>query len=1071
MNRLKALLMMCFLTLAAIAQAHVVSGIVLDIEGEPLAGASIIPDGGANPGVTDIDGKFSLNIPSNVKTLTVSYVGMLTATVNVTDSPMTIVLQNDDTSLDEVMVVAFGTAKKSAFTGSAAVVNSEELSKHVTTNVASALAGSVPGFIIRGASGTPGSQGSINIRGIGSMYAETNPLIILDGAPYEGNLNDLAQTDIASISVLKDAASAALYGARGATGVILITTKDGNNNKTRITFDAKWGANSRAVQEYDIIDSPAQYYETYYRQVQNWNNDLLTPLGMYTPEMIHQQSVDKTIKDLAYNVYSLPAGESLIGLDGRLNPNASLGNTFNYNGKDYYLTPDDWTDAAYRSGFRQEYNFAVNGGNERATFYTSLNYLDEDGVVDYSSFERVSGRIKADYKATDWLKLGANVNYTHSATNSTPNGSNVMYFTSMLAPIYPIYVRQVDGAGNISIATDRYGNPAYDYGNPNAEPGYGLMREFSNNNNPLGSNRYDKNRQTLNYMNASLKADVTFTPYLRLNVNSLVSWLGTDNSSYSNQFYGSSANTGGDLTKTHATSISTNNVQTLSFFKDFNGHYVNAMLGHEYYRTTSKNLSGSSYGGFSPDITELSAFATPYINISSTTNYNVEGWFLNLQYNYDERYFASASYRRDASSHFLKSHRWGNFWSIGGAWIINRETFMSQAKFIDLLKLKASIGQQGNDNIGTFAYYNMYNLTPAADGLSTIPTFSQLGNPDITWETTTNFNLGLEWELFGHRLNGQFEFYNKKTSDLLFFLSLPRSTGARGYYDNIGDIRNTGVELNLEGVIIRTRDYDWKVGINLAHNTTRILSLPESKTGKRGGFVEGNLWYAEGCPLYNYMTPVFAGLNENGQALYYQDTQLLNNGTMDTSRPGVNRDETTTDINLATRYAMGSTLPKVNGGFSTSARIKWFDIALSFDYQIGGKLFDQRYQFLMSPTGANSTIAGMNFHKDVLNSWSAENTNTDIPRWYYQDSNSAAGSDRFLTNASYLNFHSFTVGFNMPRKWVNNYADVRLYVSGENLCFWSKRKGFDPRAAYSGTTYTPTVSPVRTVMGGVQLSF
>lgn len=718
----------------------------------------------------------------------------------------------------------------------------------------------------------------------------------------------------------------------------------------------------------------------------------------------------------------------------------------------------------------------MTGGNDKASYYTSLNYLDEDGVVDYSGYERISARVKADYQAKNWLKLGANINYTHSNTQSTPNlgnsanGGNIMYFTSMLAPIYPIYVREIDSAGNIVIARDQYDNPAYDYGRNNS--GYGLLRPFASDSNPLGNNRYNKDDRQANILSATLTADVNLTSFLKFNATSSLTWTELLSSSYSNPFYGPDAATNGSLLKSSTSGISTNNVQTLTYFKDFDGHYVNVMLGHEYYRTTTKGLNAMAYGGFAPSVPELSAFATPTISQSSTSNYNVEGWFLSAQYNYNERYFASASFRRDGSSNFLKKNRWGNFWSVGGAWLINREAFMDDARFVNLLKLKASIGQQGNDAIGSYAYTSLYNLTAASNGLSMIPSFSQMGNPNITWETTTNFNLGLEWELLDRRITGSFDFYNKKTTDLLFYVTVPKSTGAGGYYDNLGDIRNTGIELTLGGSIIRTRDYEWKVNFNIAHNSTKILKLPASKMGNRGGFVSGSQWYGEGEPLYNYMTLAFAGVNENGEALYHQDTDLLSeNGTMDVSRPGTKRDATTTVSNLATRYAMGTTLPKAYGGFSTTARIKWFDVSMTFNYQLGGKMFDQRYQTLVSPTGANSTSPGMNFHKDIFKAWSPTNTSSEFPRWYYNDNNAASGSDRFLTSARYLNFQSFTVGFSMPSEWIRNYASIRLYVAGENLCFWSARKGFDPRSAYSGTTTVPVTSPIRTVMGGIQVSF
>ena len=311
----------------------------------------------------------------------------------------------------------------------------------------------------------------------------------------------------------------------------------------------------------------------------------------------------------------------------------------------------------------------------------------------------------------------------------------------------------------------------------------------------------------------------------------------------------------------------TNNVQTLTYFKDFGLHNVNVMLGHEYYKTTTKYLSATAQGGFSPFIPEIDAFAKVIDGSSYKSEYNVEGYFGSAQYNYDQKYFASASYRRDASSYFAKENRWGNFWSVGAAWILTKEEFLKNtSSWLDMLKLKFSVGQQGNDNIGAYAYTDLYDLVPTGD-FSMGATFKRMGNPDITWETTTNYNAGVEFSLWNGRLSGNLDYYTKKTSDLLFWLSIPESAGTRGYYGNVGDIRNMGVELTLTGAIIRTRDIDWTVSANLSHNKTKILSLPESKTAAMGGFNEtnstglGGNWFEVGGPLYNAYCIEYAGVD------------------------------------------------------------------------------------------------------------------------------------------------------------------------------------------------------------------
>jgi len=1056
----------------ATAQTQKVTGVVVSEEdGQPVIGASVLVKGTQIGVITDVDGRFTLpNVPSSAKTLQVSYIGMKTQEITIKPY-MKVTLGANTEMLDEVMVVAFGTAKKSAFTGSAAVVNTEELSKHIATNVTDALVGSVPGLQIRGNSGAPGSgNGSINIRGIASLYANTDPLVIVDGAPYTASLSNIPQSDIESVSILKDAASAALYGARGAAGVIIITTKKGKTQNAVVNIDMKWGVNTRSVQDYDVIKDPGKYYEAYYAQLYNYYyNGQGFSIGN-----ANSKANEKMISDLGYNVYTVPEGELLIGTNGKLNSKATLGRKYTYNGTEYYMQPDNWTDMAYRSALRQEYNVSINGGSDRSSLYASLGYLNEDGIIEYSSYDRISARLRADYQAKKWLKVSANAGYVHSNQESNPNMStdlgstNLMYYTSMIAPIYPVFVRVVDENGNVVIKKDSYGNEAYDYGV--ASTNYGVGRAFLQTGNPLGSNRYNKVNNIGNQLNATFQTDVNIASFLKFNATSTVIWGQTNYSDYENPFYGPKVGVNGQITKSSTTSLRTNNIQTLTYFKDLGSHNVNIMIGHEYYKTSTKYLEAIAQGGFSPDISEINAFATKTDSKSYTSEYNVEGFFGKGEYNYADKYYASASYRRDASSRFAKKNRWGNFWSVGAAWLISKENFMTDySEWMDLLKIKASIGQQGNDNITNWAYTDLYSLSKSTD-TSMSPSFYRIGNPDITWETNTNLNVGVEFSLWKGRLTGNVDFYTKKTSNLLFWLSVPESAGTRGYYGNVGDIRNSGIELALTGAAIRTRDIDWTISMNLSHNKTKILSLPESKTANNGGFYESYYWYEEGEPMYNYMTYAYAGVNEQGEALYYYDEDLHEDGVNNISKPGKKHSGTTTLIGEASRYATGSTLPKVFGGFSSSLRIGNFDASVTFDYQIGGKVYDTRYASLMSP-GISTADAGSTFHKDWAKSWSTNNTSSNIPRWQYGDDYTAYASDRFLTNASYLNFQSFTIGYTLQKNITRNIARIRIYAAGENLGFWSARKGMDPRYSYGRNEQVSVYSPMRNISGGIQLTF
>ena len=1005
----------------------------------------------------------------------ISYIGMQTQEVGI-KSHVKVTMRSDAEMLEEVMVVAFGTAKKSAFTGWATVVSAEKLEQSQVTSVTDALAGAVPGVTLTSNNGAPGASASIKIRGFSSLNAGNDPLIIVDGAPYSGDLSNINPNDVESMTVLKDAASNALYGARGANGVIIITTKRANmSGEAKVTFDAKWGANTRALKKYDVITDPGMYYEMHYGAMKNYYMNQMGMSGQAAWTEANNNLFGSN-GGLGYNVYTIPEGQYLIGQNGKLNPDATLGRVVKYKGRDYLLTPDDWDKVGSRTGLRQEYNFSISAANEKSSFYVSLGYLGNEGITEGSDLKRLTGRLKADYQAKKWLKIGANVGYIHSNRNSNPNmdtslgASNLMYYTSMMAPIYPVYVRVLDESGNPVIKTDEYGHKAYDYGV--AINNYGVGRPFGQTGNPLGSNAYNEVTYIGDQLNGTFTADVNITDFLKANATSTVTWGQTNKSDYQNPYYGSKQGVNGEIFKSATTSMRSNHVQSLTYFQDFAKHSVSVMVGHEYYKTKTTYLDATANGGFSPDIPEINAFATKKDSHSYTTEYNVEGYFGSAQYNYAEKYYASASFRRDASSYFAKENRWGNFWSVGVAWIISKENFMTNyASWLDMLKLKFSVGQQGNDNIGSYAYTDLYSLSKANETTMS-PVFYRMGNPDITWETTTNINVGIEFSLWKGRLAGNLDVYTKKTSDLLFWLSVPESAGSRGYYGNVGDIRNTGVELALTGAIIRTRNIDWSVSANISHNKTKILKLPESKIAEAGGFIESNTprtyqnWFEEGGSLYNAFLPRYAGVNEKGEATYWIDDTL--EGA--TNRPGKELSRTTTSINEASKYALGSTLPKAFGGFSTTLRVGDFDASVSFDYQIGGKVMDIQYQRLMTPS-TTASDAGYNIHKDYAKSWTPNNTTSNIPRWQYGDQYTTGMSDRFLTSASYLNFQSFTVGYTLPKNLIKNIGIIRVFVAVENLCFWSARKGLDPRYSYDGNESVSVYSHVRNISGGVQFTF
>lgn len=994
----------------------------------------------------------------------ISYIGMQTAEVAIKPR-LKVILKTDAQQIDEVMVVAYGTAKKSAFTGSAAVVGTKEIGKIQTSNAATALTGKVSGVQLNMASGQPGTADmTIRIRGISSITAGKDPLIILDGAPYDGDMNNLNTQDIESMTVLKDAASSALYGARGANGVIIITTKRGKSGDARVTVDAKWGSNSRATRDYNYINDPAQYYEMYYGTLKSY---FMNSQGM-DAAAAHAAANNNMFSNgdygLGYNVYTVPDGQYVIGSNGKLNPNATLGRVVNYNGQDYLLRPDDWVDATYKNSLRQEYNVSVTSGNDKSSFFASFNYLSNDGITAKSDFERLTGRLKADYQVKSWLKVGANMGYTHYDSNqlgndgAAGNSGNVFAFVSNVAPIYPLYMR--DGNGNLIYDSNNV--LRYDYGDgANA----GSKRPVLSNSNALSDAILNINNKEGNAINANGFFDIRFLKDFKFSFNAGVNVDEMRVSMVTNPYYGQYATSNGIASKYHDRTISYNYQQLLTYQKSFGNHNIDVMLGHETYWSKFYRLYADKSNMFDPTNSELDGAISNGSASSYITNYNTEGYFGRVQYNFNEQYFVSGSYRRDASSRFHPDHRWGNFWSFGGAWLLSKEKWFD-VEWVDMLKFKASYGSQGNDNIGDYRYTNTYKIVNSSGNPAAVP--ETLGNKEITWETNGNFNMGFEFDLLRGRLSGSAEFFVRKTTDMLFSFPLPPSFGYTSYYANVGDMRNLGVELELHTTPVKLKDFEWNVSLNLTHYKNKITYLPDERKTMSVDNVKGysstNYYYGEGQPLYTFYMKKSAGVGENGEALYWKDV---------TDGDGnVIGQEKTSKYSDASYHLCGTALPDVYGGFSTSLSYKNFDLSVDFVYQIGGQCYDSDYASMMSSPNANSR--GGAFHADLLKSWSPENPSATIPRFQFGDDDyGASASDRFLTSASYLSLQNINLGYTLPKAVCQTLGmeKLRVYMACDNVWLWSKRQGLDPRQSISGAVTSSYYAPIRTISGGITLTF
>lgn len=1051
--------------LSAFAQQLQVTGTVKDHTGNPVAGATILVEGSTTGTTSNADGSYSITAPSDA-TLLVSFIGYQPQQIAVAGkSRIDITLKEDTQSIDDVIVVAFGTAKKEAFTGSATVIKSDDIAKSQQSNVAQALAGKVAGVQLTNSSGQPGAAPDIRIRGFSSLNAGNSPLWIVDGMPYSGDLNNLNPNDIESMTVLKDAASNALYGARGANGVVMITTKKAKSKDAIITVDAKWGVNSRAVKDYEYITNPAQFYETHYNALKNYYLD--SGMSAMEAHLKANQNLTGSANDggLGYMVYTVPEGQEFIGINGKVNPQATLGRRLVYEGQEYYVRPDDWTDAAFRTSLRQEYNISIAGSGDKTSVYASFGYLNNEGIAYNSDMDRFTTRLKLDYQAKDWLKMGANATYARFHYNqidddgSSGSSGNVFAYTTTIGPIYPLYIRD----GNSNVLYNEDGIKLYDYGQ-NA----GMERSIFTNSNALSESRLNTQASEGNAFNGTAFFDISFLKDFKFTFNAGVTLDETRSTVIKNPYFGQFASEEGLLSKGHSRQLEFNTQQILNYTKQIGQHNVNVMVGHEYYNANTYALSASKSHMLTEDNDELAGAIIDKQSASSyRTEYNNEGYFARVMYDYASKYFFSASFRRDASSRFHPDHRWGNFWSLGGAWIITREDFMANTQsWLDNLKLKASIGSQGNDNIGNFRYTNTYTIENANGEVSTV--FNAKGAEDITWETNTNFNAGIEFSLLQGMISGGVEYFLRKTTDMLLSFPVPPSMGYSSYYANVGDMHNSGIEIELNYTPIRREKLQWDINLNMTHLRNRITMLPAERRNKvvegYEGYVSGTTFYGEGLPMYTFYMKKYAGVSDEGKSMWYMD-ETDSEGNL------TGRRVTTTEFAKATDYLCGDPIPDLYGGFGTSLNFYGFDLSVAFTYQIGGLAYDSGYAAAMYSPANKST--GMNWHKDILNAWTPENSTSNIPRLQYEDQNQNAQSDRFLMDASYLNLQNINFGYTLPSKITQKFGvdRVRIYLACENVYYWSKRQGFDPRYSYSGATSQATYSPVRTISGGINIQF
>jgi TonB-linked SusC/RagA family outer membrane protein len=1012
-----------------------------------------------------------LDVPASSETLLVRYLGKQDQEVAVAPN-VNVTLQPSESALDEVVVVAYGTQKRSTIVGSVKSVKGEQIAAISTSNVTNALQGAAPGVQVVNGSGQPGTGATIRIRGVGSINGGTAPLYVVDGAPYDEDvMNLLNPHDIESISVLKDASATAIYGARGANGVVLITTKSGNGTgKISVNLETKWGNSSRGVPNYNVMTDPAMYYETAYKALYNsqiYNG--LSSADAYT----YADANFLTQSGVGYQIYTVPAGERLIGTNFKLNPHATLG----YSDGNFYYTPDNWEkETLVTNNLRQEYNLSLQGGAKESQFFISAGYLDDPGLINGSGFERYTVRARIDSQAKKWLKIGASAVYVNSSyqdpgySDEDEWGStgNVFSNANLMAPIYPFYVRNADGSQKI----DSRGYQVYDAG---------MTTNFSRPGSaPRGNHAINlllnENKAVTDQFNGNIY--LTLTPIEGLSLTARISPQAANirTNALSNPFYGSVSSQGA-VAVSHDRLFTLNQQYLANYKKTFADiHKIEALAGYESFALRLQHLAAQNDHLFSPFIGELNnAFGTQPVSAqvsSYSENFATSGYFGRLQYDLLDRYFFNATVRYEGSSRFAPDKRWGTFASVGAGWLISKESFMNgTTDWLEELKYKISYGTQGNDQLRNYyAYRDLYSISYNSDTGEYTKVLSMKGNPDLTWEAQKLFNTGIEFSILDGKLSGGIDYFSRVNSDMLFNVPMPPSAGYASEPQNIGSVLNNGIEFELNSEIFKTNDIKWSVFVNATNINSEILKLPDNykptEADPIGGIKYTSYILKEGASLNQLYTVEYAGVDPaTGQALYYID-------------PDKGNRDTTPNYADAKQTDLGDVSVKWYGGFGTSLNAYGFDFRVQFAYQLGGKAYDGTYQELMH-TGKQ---LGRNWHLDILDAWTPEHTNTNVPRISSADDHDQKMSDRWLVSSDYLSLNNLTFGYTLPSKLTKKLQidKLRIYVSGDNLALFSARKGYDPRqiqnavktgVGISTTSGNYVYSQLRVISGGLSVTF
>ena len=1037
----------CMLT--ATAQTEKASGTVVSESGEPIVGAAVMIEGTQIGTITDVDGHFSFTeIPVNASKIKVSYLGMQSKTVPLSRK-MTITLTEDNKTLDDVLVVAYGMAKKSSYAGSASMVTSKQLTDLPSSSFENALTGKVAGLQITNASGQVGSVPTIQIRGIGSMNAGSTPLYVVDGVPMNaGNVgqmsgetystNNIMSTlnpeDIESVSVLKDAAAASLYGSRAANGVILITTKQGKKGKAHVEFKSSIGFTpSWATKNYEPASTQHQV-------------DML-----YT--VFHDYQTSNGADDATANAYALKQLNRKFNRHGYSFSTSGTGayedviiSDYDNSGRagSYY----DWDDAYFRTAVYQSNDIAVSGGGDNTSYYSSLSYTKDDGRLRKNSFKRYSGRVNLTQKVGKFLDFNTNVSLariTKTGYNDTrTTGSN--YFMQTRNLLWGLYWPTNYATGEDW--TTRYGSYAYN----------GLYYD----------NEWE-NKST----DTRVSAVETVTLHLLdgLDLRTIFSYDNTnvrDHLYYSaNHFLGSSDEGSIDEMRTNYEKWVSST--TASYNKMFGDHTIGLLFGFEAEKNTTDYTRAS--GTHLPNSTLHTVSTAGTLSSAGYQWGNTLASIISkVDYNYADRYFLSASYRRDGSSKLAPEERWGNFWSVSGAWRIKQEAFMAPVKWLSDLKLRASYGVNGTLPSSNYAYMNLMSYSSKYMG-NPAGIISQMSNVNLSWETNYTFNVGLDFGFFNQRLRGTVEYFTRNSKNLLQDVPISGTTGFSSVLQNIGKINNHGVELTLEGDILRKKDFVWTAGVNATFLSSKVKKLYNGADiiwyDPTGDDNRAQFIYREDESTLAFYGYEWAGVDPtNGKSVYYvNDPDDGQKGDFTFNGRGA-----TYDYNKANYTIIGNGIPDVTGGINTTATWKGIELGLNFTYKLGGSLYDGAYKDVADDGYYWERIRAESYYENM---WTPTHTDGTEPALSGNDLTDAIQySSRHISSATYLRLKTLTLAYTLPRQLVNKVwmSNVRVYFNAENLLTFSKYKEADPEVnSYSTRGWETPIG--KSFIFGINITF